>query len=62
MTEIEMKLKDGIELTEADAARMACALKSVGVYFGLACDPEEHPKELRDVLDEGLEIVNRLYQ
>jgi hypothetical protein len=62
MENIDMKLKEGVVLSEKDVSDMACALRSIGFYFYSVCGDEEHPEELREVLNEGIEAVNRLFE
>jgi hypothetical protein len=56
-----MKLKEGAVLNEQDMSAMACALRSIGIYFYSVCSDEDHPEELHTVMDEGMEVVNRLF-
>jgi hypothetical protein len=62
MNNVDMKLKEGAVLSEKDVSDMACALRSVGVYFYSVCSDEEHPEELREVLNDGIDAVNRLFE
>ena len=57
----EMKLKEGIDLDEEDLARIACALKSLAVYTALACDHEDDPEELQQIVDQGLDAIDRIF-
>jgi hypothetical protein len=62
MENVDMKLKEGVVLSDKDVSDMACALRSIGFYFYTVCDEEEHPEELREVLNDGIEAVNRLFE
>jgi hypothetical protein len=62
MDNIDMKLKEGVVLSEKDVLDMACALRSIGFYFYSVCGDEEHPEELREVLNDGIKAVNRLFE
>lgn len=64
MTEKLWKVKEGVKL-EADVAeevaKIACALKSLAIYTAMACESDDDPKELRDVVDEGMDAMNKLF-
>ena len=64
MTEKMWKVKEGVNL-EADiaeeVAKIACALKSLAIYTAMACENEDDPKELRDIVDEGMVAMNKLF-
>ncbi len=62
MSDVEIKLKDGAELNVEDVARIACALKSLSVYTSLACEEEDSPDELREIVDRGLQSINKLFE
>lgn len=62
MSEVEIKLKEGAELNVEDVARIACALKSLAVYTSLACEEEDSPDELREIVDRGLQSINKLFE
>lgn len=57
----EIKLKEGVELNIEDVAKIACALKSLSAYTTLACAEEDSPEELEEVVNEGLEALQRLF-
>lgn len=59
----EMKLKPGVTLDGEieKIAKIACALKSLAVYTALACEHEDDPKELEDLVDEGLEAIDDIF-
>jgi hypothetical protein len=61
MSDVEIKLKEGAELNVEDVARIACALKSLSVYTSLACEEEDSPDELREIVDRGLQSINKLF-
>jgi len=62
MSDVEIKLKEGAELNVEDVARIACALKSLAVYTSLACEEEDSPDELREIVDHGLQSINKLFE
>jgi hypothetical protein len=62
MSDVEIKLKEGAELNVEDVARIACALKSLSVYTSLACEEEDSPEELREIVDRGLQSINKLFE
>jgi hypothetical protein len=64
MTEKLWKVKEGVKLEEdvaEEVAKIACALKSLAIYTAMACENEDDPKELRDVVDEGMAAMNKLF-
>ena len=62
MENIDMKLKVGVVLSDKDMSDMGSALRAIGFYFYSVCGDEEHPQELREVLNDGIEAVNRLLE
>jgi len=64
MTEKMWKVKEGVNLdadVAEEVAKIACALKSLALYTAMACENEDDPKELRDVVDEGMAAMNKLF-
>ncbi|MCK5394779.1 MAG: hypothetical protein KAJ32_02245 [Gammaproteobacteria bacterium] len=64
MTEKMWKVKEGVKLddeTAEEVAKIACALKSLAIYTALACENEDNPKELQEVVDAGVDAMNRLF-
>ncbi len=61
MSEGNWKLKDGAELNIDEVAKIACALKSLSAYTTLACAEDESPEDLEDIVDEGLEAIEKLF-
>ncbi len=64
MTEKMWKVKEGVNLEAGvaeEVAKIACALKSLALYTAMACENEDDPKELRDVVDEGMAAMNKLF-
>ncbi len=55
------KLKEGVTLEAEDVAKIACALKSLAIYTSLVCESEDNPEELQEVVDEGIETMNKLF-
>lgn len=62
MVEKMWKLKQGASLDPEEVARIACALKSLSVYTSMACDNDDNPEELKQLVDEGLEAIDRLFE
>jgi aryl carrier-like protein len=62
MPDVEIKLKEGAVLNIEDVARIACALKSLAVYTSLVCEQEDSPDELRELVDQGLDSINNLFE
>ena len=59
--QVEMRLKPGVEPAEEDLAKIACALKSLAVYTALACEHDDDPEELEQLVDQGLDAIDRLF-
>jgi hypothetical protein len=57
----ECTLREGAELNLPDVAKIAMGLKSLAAYTMLAYDHEEDPQELDEVVQEGLDAINRLF-
>lgn len=47
--------------TAADVASIACALQSLYSYTSLACESEDTPEDLRQIVDEGLAAMRRVF-
>lgn len=62
MADVEIKLKEGATLNVDDVAKIACALKSLAVYTSLACEQEDSPDELRELVDQGLKSIDNLFE
>ena len=62
MPDVEIKLKEGAVLNIEDVARIACALKSLAVYTSLVCEQEDSPDEQRELVDQGLDSINNLFE
>jgi hypothetical protein len=43
-------------------AKIACALRSLALYTALACDHEDDPKELQEIVDEGVKAMEKLFE
>ena len=64
MSEKTWKLKEGVELNAdvaEEVAKIACALKSLALYTALACDHEDDPAELQEIVDEGVKAMENLF-
>lgn len=57
----ECSLRNDAELNVADVAKIAMGLKSLAAYSMLAYEHDDDPKELDEVVQEGLEAINRLF-
>jgi len=62
MSTPDVKLKDNVELNVEDVAKIACALKSLSAYTTLACAEEDSPAELEEIVNEGLEAMEKLFE
>jgi len=54
-------LKEGVELNVEDVAKISCALKSLAAYTTLVCAEDDSPEELEEIVNEGMEAVNKLF-
>lgn len=61
MAEQNWKLKEGIDLDVDEVAKIACALKSLAVYDAMACAEDDNPEELKQIVEQGLEAIDRLF-
>ncbi len=61
MSDKTWKLKEGITLEAEEVAKIACALKSLAIYTALACENEDDPEELKEVVDEGITAMNKMF-
>ncbi|MEN8177968.1 MAG: ribonuclease H [Pseudomonadota bacterium] len=57
----ECRLRNGADLNIADVEKIAVGLKSLAVYSMLAYEHEDDPKELEEVVQEGLDAIDRLF-
>ena len=44
-----------------DVAKIACALQSLSAYSTLAYENEDAPEDLKKIVDEGLEAMQRVF-
>ncbi len=64
MPENLWKLQPGVKLDDRvaeDVAKIACALKSLSAYTSFACEAEDAPADLQQIVDEGLEAMKRVF-
>jgi hypothetical protein len=61
MSDKTWKLKEGVTLEADEVAKIACALKSLAIYTALACENEDDPEELKEVVDEGITAMNKIF-
>ena len=61
MSDKTWKLKEGVTLEAEEVAKIACALKSLAIYTALACENEDNPEELKEVVDEGITAMNKIF-
>ena len=59
---VECELKTGAELNIGDVSRIALALKSLAAYSMLAYEHEDAPEDLQQIVDDGLDAVNKLFE
>jgi hypothetical protein len=62
MTDKLWKLKAGAKLDAEEVAKIACALKSLSAYTSMACDSDENPEELKELVDEGLQAIENIFE
>lgn len=58
------QLQPGIRIddkTASDMAKIALALKSLALYATLALNQDECPEDLRQVVDEGVAAIDRIF-
>ncbi len=60
MAEQEWTLK-GSKIDPEDVAKIACALKSLAAYTSIALEEDDNPEELRQVVDDGLAAIERVF-
>ena len=61
MAEQNWKLKEGADLNVDEVAKIACALKSLAIYDAMACEKDDNPEELKQIVEQGLEAIDRLF-
>ncbi len=57
----DCRLKSGADLNTADVAKIAMGLKSLAVYSMLAYEHDDDPQELDQIVQEGLDAIDRLF-
>ena len=58
-------LQPGIQMnadTANEVAKIACALKSLSAYTALMLDKEDDSEELQQMVQSGLEAMNRIFK
>jgi hypothetical protein len=62
---MKWKLKPGVHMddkTAQEVAKIACALKSVSMYTGLAFEEDsKESQELKQLVDEGLDAMSNVF-
>ena len=48
--------------TANEVAKIACALKSLSAYTALMLDKEDDSEELQQMVQSGLEAMNRIFK
>lgn len=62
--EKQWQLQPGIKIddqTAEEIAKIACALKSLSIYAGLVIEKEDCPEELRQLVDEGVAAIGKIF-
>ncbi|RLA08482.1 MAG: hypothetical protein DRQ51_02480 [Gammaproteobacteria bacterium] len=62
MSENHLKLKNGVSLDEDEVKKIACALKGLSIYCQMAYDHDDSPDELQEVVDEGIDALNKMFE
>ena len=62
MADQNWKLKSNAKLDAEEVAKIACALKSLAAYTAIACAEDENPDELKDVVQEGLDAIENIFE
>ncbi|MCG8048135.1 MAG: ribonuclease H [Candidatus Thiodiazotropha endolucinida] len=57
----ECHLRDGVELNLVDVEKIALVLKSLATYSMLAYEHDDDPEELDEIVQEGLDAIDRLF-
>ena len=57
----ECRLREGVELNLSDVEKIAMGLKSLAAYSMLAYEHDDNPEDLDEVVQEGLEAIERLF-
>ncbi len=57
----ECRLRNGTDLNVSDVAKIAMGLKSLAVYSMLAYEHDDDPQELDEIVQEGLDAIDRLF-
>ncbi|MET0026866.1 MAG: ribonuclease H [Candidatus Thiodiazotropha sp.] len=57
----ECRLRDGAELNLPDVEKIALALKSLATYSMLAYEHDDDPHDLDEVVQDGLDAIDRLF-
>lgn len=58
------RLQPGIKIddkTAGEMAKIALALKSLSLYATLVMDQDECPEDLRQVVDEGVAAIDKVF-
>lgn len=56
------KVKGNKPIDPKEAAKMACALKSLAVYTAMACAEDDNPEELKKIVQDGLDAIDRIFE
>lgn len=56
------KVKGDGPLDPEEVAKIACALKSLAAYTALACAEDDNPEELKKIVQDGLDAIDRLFE
>lgn len=57
----ECHLREGVELNVADVEKIAVGLKSLAIYSMLAYEHDDDPDDLNEIVQEGLNAIDRLF-
>jgi translation elongation factor EF-1beta len=58
----DCRLRDGVELNLEDVEKIALGLKSLATYSMLAYEHDDDPEDLDEIVQEGLDAIDRLFQ
>ena len=59
------ELQPGIQMnadTAVEVSKIACALKALSAYSTLMLEQEDNPEELQQMVQSGLEAMNRIFK
>lgn len=56
------KVRDNKPIDPKEAAKIACALKSLAAYTTMACADDDSPEDLKKIVQDGLDAIDRIFE